>query len=478
MTLNDFSRRQFIKTIGLGTAAASLPAMGFCSNPRLDQYGGLESIKFNSTGFFRVEKGDRWWLVTPDGSAFISYGINHTDIVYLLQDYNIDHWKTQFNFKDEDDPALRDGFVNKVLNDIKFLGMNTMGCHAQKPIFGNLTVPYLQGLFFARTAYWSLRSQADYPDVYSSQFEERCRKKAELVVLPKKDDPFLIGYTLTNVPILTDMDADAHGMTPWGRPQSNRPTWPRALRNRGPASPGKRVFVELMKEKYSEINDFNDVYHTDFSSFDALLNAVNWSPFIKDEKIDDHDDHTIFLMDIYDRYLQVTCGAIRTYDSNHLIFGDPLNANTGTTDEIVSLVAKHTDLISYQYYGPYKDQVEIIDRWSKLTGKPLFNTDSNFSVPRENQPNPVGYHCPDNQALAAYFLDYATQAFSRPDFIGWHWCGWVDGWESWRGIQQHCGLQDPFGNWHEPMPEVMSKFGSQLYDYALGKRKPKIYTEF
>ena len=476
MTNLNFTRRDFIKTVGLGAAAAAVPILDGCQKQKLDRFGGLDSIRFDATGFFRVEKGDRWWLVTPDGAAFLSFGLNHADAEYLLQDYNIDFWKEQFGFEDRSDPAFREGFIKKVLEDIELFGMNTLGCHARKEIWGKITIPYLQGLFFARTAYWLVRSADYYPDVFSDAFEKRCENVARRVCLPKKDDPFLIGYTFTNVPILTDLDAEPHGMVPWGRPQLAMPTWPRALRNKGPEAPCKKIFVSMMRERYPDIRPFNRVYNTRFSSFDKLLDSENWSPVIKTDGIDDTGDNRAFLMRIYDQYHTVACGAVREFDPNHLILGDPINANLPPYDEIISLVAKHTDILSYQYYGAYDEYSHLLDRWSELTGMPIFNTDSNFAVPYEEMPNPVGPQCPDQETRANLFLDFATRAFSRPDFIGWHWCGWVDSWESWRGIQQHCGLQDPFGRYQNPMPEVMSRFGSQLYDYALGKRVPTKYA--
>ena len=238
---------------------------------RLDRFGGLESVRFDPSGFFRVEKADRWWLVTPDGSAFLSFGLNHTSPEYLLQDYNIDFWREAFGFQDPSEPVFNEKFKKKVLDDLELFGMNTIGCHAPKHEFGSLTVPYIQGLFPIRTAYWLEPSAQDFPDVYSAEFKTRCERIAQRFVLHQKDNPFLIGYTFTNVPILTDADADAHGQVAWGRSQPDMPTWPRALRNRGAEAPGKQAFVSLMKNCYSSIEAFNGVYHATFSSFDGLL---------------------------------------------------------------------------------------------------------------------------------------------------------------------------------------------------------------
>ena len=46
----------------------------------LSAYGGDTRRTFDATGFFRLERTDeRWWLVDPDGAAFISIGVNHAE---------------------------------------------------------------------------------------------------------------------------------------------------------------------------------------------------------------------------------------------------------------------------------------------------------------------------------------------------------------------------------------------------------------
>ena len=59
----------------------------------LDRYGGWTGRTFEATGVFRVEKDDRWWLVTPDGHAFLSFGINHFYTDLWNQDYNREAWR-------------------------------------------------------------------------------------------------------------------------------------------------------------------------------------------------------------------------------------------------------------------------------------------------------------------------------------------------------------------------------------------------
>jgi len=60
---------QFSAAAGIshGTLRAT-PADGAGSAGRLDRFGGWSGKRFRATGFFRVAKDDRWWLVTPEGN--------------------------------------------------------------------------------------------------------------------------------------------------------------------------------------------------------------------------------------------------------------------------------------------------------------------------------------------------------------------------------------------------------------------------
>jgi hypothetical protein len=233
---------------GLGVAAAA-DAAG-----ELDPYGGLKAVRFEPSGFFRVGRSEgRWWFVTPQGSGFLSFGMNHPNKDYVRQPYNVEHWKREFGVDDPHSAEFVQAFAARAMEDRKKFGMNTLGCHALKPDFGRITVPYIQGLF-----------------------------------------------------------------------------------------------------------------------------------------------------------------------------------------------------------------------WSKLTGKPLYHADTAFSVAYEQMPTPLGPVCADQAERAERFLGSATRSFSRPNVVGWNWCGWMDAWKQWRPEYQHSGLQDPFGRYHEPLPQTMKRFGEALYDYGLG----------
>jgi len=463
------TRRTVLKQLGaLGAAALVTRGARGVEPTALDRFGGLKSVRFDASDYFRIEKLDRWWFVTPDGNAFLSFGLNHPNEDYITQDYNDEFWTKEFGVQNISDPGFREGFVKKVMSDLSKFGMNSLGTHSLKDRFGKLTVPYVQALFFVKTPYWMKPTEDKFVDVFAPAFEQQCNRIVHRVIEPRKNDPYLLGFTFTDCPILTDGDATAQGQVPWGRAHDTLPTWPRVLRNLAQKSPGKKVYLELMRERYLNIEDFNSVYKSKFSSFEDLLSAENWSDVLKSTEIDDAADNRAFLLKIIDQYYTVACAAIRRVDSNHLIFGDILNAQTGTPDEVVSMVSRHADLVAYQSYSTYDEHSAILDRWSQLAGKPLFHADTSFCVPYEQMPVPIGAMCTDQETRAESFLDSASRTLSRPDVIGWNWCGWMDMWAAWKSDRQHTGLQDPFGRYHEPMPEAMADFGRQLYEYGHG----------
>ena len=87
----------------------------------LSAYGGDTRRTFDATGFFRLERTDeRWWLVDPDGAAFISIGVNHADESNLKYPHNRDIWKEKYGSRES---WIRDG----VVKDFREWGFNTIG---------------------------------------------------------------------------------------------------------------------------------------------------------------------------------------------------------------------------------------------------------------------------------------------------------------------------------------------------------------
>ena len=438
---------------------------------QLDEYGGNTALRFRASGFFRLQRSGRWWLVTPQGNAFIAYGINHIEPNRVSAPYNKQHWAARFGLAPDAD--VRDffpGMWEKAKQDIARLGMNSLGCHTP-PTYGASFMPYVAQVRFVDICHYMTPTKDEYLDVFADSFVQHCESTARDIVLPRKDDPFVLGYSMTDCPIFTNLDAAPRVENVYGSRRHGLPLWPVVLRNLESSTPGKRAYVDTMRSRYGgNVAEFNRTYDTGFGSFDALAAATNWRPAEDSQNDAEVEDNLQFLYRIVDRCYEVEVGAIRSFDTNHLVFGDKLNGNTNTPDEIVRLADKHMDLIFYQYYAFLEDQQELLARWTRLTDKPFFMGDSSLSVPSDEAPDPYGPHCRSQEDRAAHFTRLFDDLFARPCYVGWSWCGWMDSWRDLQDSKQHSGLQTPFGEFHQPMARAMAAFSERMYDVAAGTR--------
>lgn len=77
-------------------------------------------------------------------------------------------------------------------------------------------------------------------------------------------------------------------------------------------------------------------------------------------------------------------------------------------------------------YAQYEVQKPGLDRWSKLTDKPIINGDPAFMMTTDTMPRPYGPVADNLEQRAEWTAEFFRNAFARPDFIGWHYCGLIN----------------------------------------------------
>ena len=86
----------------------------------LDRFGGVRALPGQATGFFHTQCLDgRWWLVTPEGHAFWSLGM---DVLMLLDHYAPEHaayCRQQY--------GSEEGFARHNIGRCRDLGFNSLG---------------------------------------------------------------------------------------------------------------------------------------------------------------------------------------------------------------------------------------------------------------------------------------------------------------------------------------------------------------
>lgn len=434
-----------------------------------DPYFGFSGVRFEGTGFFRVEEAEgRWWFVTPDGNGFLSHGVNHVQENLLTYPYNEAHWKAAFGLDRLEGDAYLEKFYAKVRADLAATGWNTLSCHNADHLYENVRVPYIPTVRFVDTCHWMTPADEDFLDVWSPAFEAHCEGVARRLVAPRAEDRLLLGYSMTDCPIWSDRDAAARETCIYGAKREGTTTWPRRLRNLDGDAPGKRAYVDCVRGLYQErIEQFNGTYGTRLDSFDGLAKAVDWRPEVDPANARELFDNTAFLNRTVDRYYAVTAGTIRRHDPNHMVFGDKLNGNTDVSDDLLRVVSEHCDVLFWQHYANLDDHHALLDRAARATGMPQLNGDASLSCPDERLTNPLGPHYPSQPERASAYRDLMRGCYARSDFLGWDWCGWLDRWAEVQPMRQHSGVQDAFGNQHSIVAE-MKAFSEVMYDVARG----------
>ncbi len=472
-------RRRFNKTAMMALLGHGLLGVhhtyGEESDGQLDRFGGWKGKTFKATGFFRTEyDGKRWWLVTPEGNAFLSFGINHLHSDLWRQDFNREAWQKKLGVDDLQDwskfsAALREWF----LKTCREFGFNTVGVHTSLNITNKPqpALAYMQPIKFVDIPHWKTEvPDSHFLDVFDDAFERRCDGMAKSAAAP--DDPFLLGYTMTDCPLFTEEDCRERPDVIGGARRTSRIGWPRRLRNLGADAAGKAAYVQTMRDIYrGSIAEFNATYSTSFDSFDALASAKNWRAHTDLSNGNETRDNVEFLKRVVAKYYQTTRDAIRRYDPNHLFLGDKLNANTDTVDTVLPITSQYTDVVLYQMYGRYEVQNPGLDRWSKAVDQPFINGDSSFTMITEFMPRPYGPVADSLKQRAKWTAEFFLQAFARPDFVGWHYCGLIDATQQVPRKQdrQHSGLLNGYG---EPYPELLKAIkgcADELYEIATGK---------
>ena len=469
------NRREFITSAAVALGHQLLDhrtAARAAVSPELDQYGGWTGKKFEATGWFRTEKDDRWWLVTPEGNAFLSFGINHFHTHFWNQDYNREAWRERLDVASmslpQSGPALRAWF----LKTCREYGFNTVGVHNSIQLINTprAAIPYVQPIHFVDIPHWKTDIPDDnFMDVFADGFELHCDRLAKQFALPIKDDRFLLGYTMTDCPLLTEEDCRERPDVIGGARRESRIGWPRRLRNLPKEAAGKQAYVTTVKDLYGgNINDFNTTYGTSFDSFDELGHAKQWRRQTDLSNANETRDNIEFLKRVVRRYYQTARDAIRRYDPNHLFLGDKLNANTDTLDTVLPVTSEFTDLVFYQMYARYEVQKPGLDRWSQRVDIPFVNGDSAFTMITGDMPRPYGPVADNLEQRIEWTVEFFRRAFARPEFVGWHYCGLIDANNRIPSKldRQHSGLMNGFGEPYGTLKDKLRVCSESMYQIA------------
>lgn len=420
----------------------------------LDAYGGREDIALNRTGWFHTQKANgRWWLVTPDGHAFFSLGLNTItpddtrtyvqgrESMFVNLPPDQPPWSAFYGYSDTRDPqrAASAGLSNhgrwfdfyeanlyrvdgadwltawrkRTLDRLQAWGFNTIGNWSDKVLTEQHRLAYTLSISI-HGPFGNVSSGYDYwgrmPDPFDPRFAQAADQSVAQATAASCNDPWLLGY-------YADNELAWAGQGPQGR-------WGLAMGTlHGEArSAAKQAFIAVLKKKYGTASKLASAWGITLADWPAL-DAVN---FPAPEPNAAHpaiaEDYSAWLRRYADQYFSLVAAAMHRHDPHHLFLGGRFAVNT---PEAVASCARYCDVISFNVYTDLPQRGLDLDAIHKLD-KPVLITEFHFG---SDDRGPFGKGVvsvwTEAQRGEAY-ARYVHAAASDPAIVGTHWFEYID----------------------------------------------------
>ncbi|MBV9849417.1 MAG: beta-galactosidase [Armatimonadetes bacterium] len=435
-SLADLARRRRDEARAL--AAAPSP-------PGRDEYGGwADGPSLPATGFFSTtRRGGRWWLVTPSGRLFLSWGVDvvgasEATIVHprdamftglpgptdpLAKFYSHDFYYiygpyktgTTFDFYGANlerkyGPDYLDAWRKTTAARLKSWGFNTIGNWSDEALEAMHLVPYTARMDIpgghARVAsgsdYWG-RMHDPFDPQFAADADGYFRANAPA----HKDDPWCLGYFVDNELSWSggDVDGGRYGLA-YGSLAAPA------------AQPAKQALLAQLKAKYDTIDKFNAAWGTHLSAWDDLSAPYQASHQPNGAQ---EADMGAFVYAFARQYFTVVRDTLKKYDPNHLYLGCRF---AGYTPEAVRAAAEVCDVVSFNIYRPRLDP----NAWAftRDLNRPCLIGEFHFGALDRGMFHPGLVSTPNQAARAAMFRDYIRSVVDNPAFVGAHWFQYVD----------------------------------------------------
>ena len=456
----------------------------------LDAYGGRDDIPMTRTGWFHTQKANgRWWLVTPDGHAFFSLGLNtvtpgdtrtyvqgrESMFVNLPPDQS--PWSAFYGSSDTRDPERAasaglganhgrwfdfyeanlyrvDGadwltaWRKRTLDRLQAWGFNTIGNWSDKALVEQHRLAYTLSIAI-HGQFGNVSSGYDYwgrmPDPFDPRFAQAVEQSVAEATAASREDPWLLGYYADNE-------------LAWAG-QGSQGRWGLAIGTlQGEArSAAKQAFIVMLKQKYGAASKLAAAWGITLGDWSAL-GATN---FPAPEPAAAHpaiaDDYSAWLRRYADQYFSLVAAAIHRHDPHHLFLGGRFAVRT---PEAVASCARYCDVMSFNVYADVPQHGLDLAVLHKLD-KPVLITEFHFgSGDRGSFGKGVVAVGSEAQRGEAY-ARFVQAAANDPSIVGTHWFEYVDEPVTGRlldGENSHIGLVGitdiPFGSFVDAVRKV------------------------
>ena len=422
----------------------------------LDVYGGRLDVRgLSKSGWFHTQKLDgRWQLVTPDGHAFFSLGVNAVvpdggrsyveGREFMFRDLPPDsgEWAAFYGSSDSRRPDRAasagigdnhgrwfdfyaanlyrvDGkhwlaaWRSRTLDRLQGWGFNTIGNWSDDALGQAHRLPYTRSINIAGD-YANVSSGYDYwgrmPDPFDPRFVQATERAVAKASAGVRDDPWLLGY-------FADNELAWAGSGPQGR-------WGLALGTlAGDAnSPAKQAFIAMLKKQYVAPETLGTAWGIALSSWGALDATGFHAPAPDEAHPAIARDYSAWLRRYADTYFRTVAEAIHRHDPHHLFLGGRFAVNT---PEAVAACAQYCDVVSFNVYADLPQHGFDAASMQQLD-KPVLISEFHFGSD-DRGPFGKGVISAANEAQRGEaYARFIAAAAASPDIVGAHWFEYAD----------------------------------------------------
>jgi hypothetical protein len=418
----------------------------------LDQFGGRKDMPaLQASGFFRVQKqGNRWWLVTPEGHAFFSLGVNavnHTDGRTYVQgrefmftappaagtpftgtgdsrsdngsqrDNGLNHglWWDVYanNIARTLGNDFETGWRKRTLDRLKAWRFNTLGNWSDPAFAGDKRMAYTVPILI-KGDFNTVSTGYDYwgrmPDPFDPRFEKAAQQAVANATKDKASDPWLLGY-------FADNELAWAGQGPQGR-------WALATGSlaQGPQSPAKQAFLAYLKKTHGDAAAFAKAWGVSVTTWDQVAAQNFKAPDPNEAHPAIAVDYIAFLKLYAGQYFKTVAQTLKKADPHHLFLGGRLAVRT---PEVEEMSAQYTDVTSINTYTDLPEHGFDVAEF-KTWDKPVLLTEFHFgSSDRGPFGNGVAAVASEDERGKAY-AKFVDAAAASGIVVGTHWFQYVD----------------------------------------------------
>ncbi len=172
-----------------------------------------------------------------------------------------------------------------------------------------------------------------------------------------------------------------------------------------------------------------------------------------------------FLYFITDRYYSIVQRALKNAAPNHLYLGSRLHARYKTNEDVVRAAGNHVDVLSVNFYGPWKPTEEHFSLWTEWANKPVIISEWYTKANSTGLHNGSGAgHILETQLERGYFYQDFTISLLKSDVIvGWSWHRFIDQQPGPVGATSNKGILDKNGVAYLDLAQKAKEVNDQVY---------------